>query len=340
MNLKRILILLEKESRDFFSSRAWIIALALPLFIVFLFSTVYKDSETPSYHLGIINPVDPALSAIISKAEFKTTTYPNLHQAQAALNAKNIDGILYENTQQPHKFSLQIQGADPTQVSMMVNALNLALLHIYTDEDVPQIELVSSTGSFKNLLSSMALPIWLIQIILTICLLQNSAAIAEEKSRHTLHSILVSPATLGDYFAAKLTWNMLLGMISIILTIELIGFDFDPFYLIGFSLLGCGVYTCSALLIGLLAPNALFARTVSTVFYLVSALPIMVKNTSLAWKDLLNIIPSFPLIYGLEQAFLEAPLQGNVSLFIIILLGESLGLLLLISQILKHQLDF
>jgi ABC-type multidrug transport system permease subunit len=212
-------------------------------------------------------------------------TYSGLRRAKQALSKNIIDGVIY--ARRPGQTALLFNGDSTEKASLVVNAVNAALVRIYAHKNFPQIKLEVS-GPIRKA-SSLALPLWLIQIILTICLLQNSATIAEEKARHTLHSLLVTPVTLSEYFASKVVWSSILGIISLLVTILLTRFAFNPGYLLSFGLMGCIVYSSAALLIGILAPNALFARTVSTTFYLISALPLMIKNSTLSWKKALEI---------------------------------------------------
>jgi ABC-2 type transport system permease protein len=182
-------------------------------------------------------------------------------------------------------------------------ALNATLIHIYARPDLPQFEI---TGPRKNAsLDWIALPLWLIQIILTICLLQNAGQIAEEKERQTLHSLLVSPLTVTDYLAAKISWSVLLGTAALMITLFLTKSPARPLYILGFGSLGTLVYSSLAILIGLSAPNALFARTVATIVYLASSLPLMINNSDPAWKGLLQLFPTFLIQRGFEAALLS-----------------------------------
>lgn len=336
MNIKQVMILLEKEWRDFFSGKAWVIALVLPLFITFLFATVYRETAPGPFKVGIISPLDPVIQKILTSSNFKTNVYSNLPEAKQDLATSQIDGVIYAKS--PQQTILLVSGASAEKASLVANAINASLIQIFSRQNLPRIKLEVS-GAIRKV-STIALPLWLIQIILTISLLQNSAAIAEEKAKHILHSLLVSPVTLPEYFTSKIIWSSLLGCLSIFITVLLTGFDFQPGYLMIFSLVGCIVYSAAALLIGLITPNAVMARTISTTFYLISALPLMIKNTTFRWKTALEFIPSFPILHGLEKAILLTPLEAQSLIFLGILAAEALLLLLITYFSIKNNLDF
>ncbi len=337
--MRRFPVLLQKEWLDFWSGKAWIIALLLPLFITFLFNTVYRDSVQQRFRIGTVKGPDPILKPLLIAPDFETVPFPSLETAEYALEKEEIDGVIYRQDS-PNRFVLLTKGARAAQSAAVVTALNAALLRIYSKESIPRIDL-KTTGSATHDLFSLALPLWLVQIILTICLLQSTANIAEEKAKHTLHAILVSPADLSDYCAAKILWNTLLGLASILVTLWLTRFSYNPAYLISFAVLGCLVYTSAALFIGLISPHPLLARTLSTAVYLISALPIMLKNTSLGWKYLLNFLPTFSIVQGLERAVLQQPWQSYPSILLLaIMAAESALLLTVLLAILKKNIDF
>ncbi|MGE5559106.1 MAG: ABC transporter permease [Bacillota bacterium] len=203
------------------------------------------------------------------------------------------------------------------EMTAVVHVLNLALIKAYSKQRVPQISLAfTNTGAPLRWLSY---PGWLIQIILTICLLQAATAIADEKER-SLSSLLVSPATWVDYLSSKLIWNTALSTAVLILTTLLTGAPLKFGTLLVFGILGSMVYTIGSLLIGLRSPNPLFARALATLAYIVSALPLMVKNLDFTAKSGLKVFPSYLILLGMEQALDSSPgaYLGFYSLILII----------------------
>lgn len=185
----------------------------------------------------------------------------------------------------------------------------------------------------------MALPLWLIQIILTICLLQNTAMLAEEKERQTLHALMVSPMTMSEYLTAKIGWSTFLGTGAIVLTRFLTQSPAHLHDILIFGVLGSLVYSGLAVLLGLLAPNPLFARTASTALYLFSSLPLMVSNANLAWKNLLNFFPSFLILRGFEASLLATAPHDLLETGL--WLGAEFLVLLLITHLaLRRKVDF
>lgn len=333
---KRIAILISREFTEFYSSKTWIIVLILPLFITFLFVTVYHQAKLENYKVAYTAKLSPVMTELLTKSQLQLVSYPTLQQAKAALTANQVDAVLYNVKTQPNRFTLLVNQSGYNKAVAISNALNVVLIRTYAHPDLPQIEI---EGPPKNTpLDWIALPLWLIQIILTICLLQNTAMIADEKERQTLHSMLVSPMTLTEYLTAKLVWSTLLGTAALLLTLFLTRSPAHPGYIFSFGVLGALVYSGLAILVGLLAPNALFARSTATVLYLVSSLPLMVNHVGQTWKGLLQCFPTFLIRRGFEAALIPTARDG-VFTFGFWLLIEAVALFLFTGFAFRHQVD-
>jgi ABC-type Na+ efflux pump permease subunit len=335
--LKRTLILINKEFTEFYSSKAWIIVLILPLFIAFLFTTIYHQTKIENYRIAYLPPLRPELTAILTKSGLQPVAYPRLTTAKAALEKNKVDAVLLPRSTTSNRFQLLVAQSGYQKAVAVSNALNVALLQIYAQPNLPQFVI---TGPIKSAsLDWIALPMWLIQIILTICLLQSTSQIADEKERQTLHSLLVSPMTLMEYLTAKLSWSVMLGAAALMVTLFLTRSPAQPLYILIFGILGALVYSSLAILLGLLTPNALFARTTATVVYLASSLPLMINNSNLAWKGLLNNFPTFLILRGFEAALLPTPLSQLSHLGVLLLLQA--GILLGFAYfMLKNKINF
>ncbi|HOJ78341.1 MAG TPA: ABC transporter permease [Bacillota bacterium] len=335
MNYKHILVLLEKDYREFFSSKAWIVAMVFPLFIAFIFGTVYREAENTKFKIAYLeSEAETPLIKLLSAANIATKPYPSLTDARQALKRNDLDAVIYTNTKSENRFSLLIPGNEVKKGLLITNAINIVLIQQFSNESIPQVELEYAGKTIEN--RWLALPLWLIQIILTVCFLQNTATIAEEKSKKTLHSFLVSPASMSDYLVAKMLWNSAIGLASLILTIVLTGYKINlPNFLI-FGLLGCLFFASLSLLIAIASPHALFARTLSTCVYFVSSLPLMAKDIDLGWKDILNILPTIQIFNGFEAAIMRNALQLNSLTTIISLLIQT-GLMIWITALIYHQ---
>jgi ABC-type Na+ efflux pump permease subunit len=309
--LKRIFILINKDLIDFYSSKAWILVLVLPLFITFLFTTVYHRTTTQNYRIAYLPPIREDLQAILTKSGLQTVAYHHQAAAKAALAQNKVDAVLLPRSTASSRFQLLVSPAGYQKAAAVSNALNVTLIRIYAHPELPQFEITGPPPAVS--LDWIALPLWLVQIILTICLLQNTGQIAEEKERQTLHCLLVSPLTIIEYLTAKLSWSVLLGTASLILTLFLTKSPAQPLYILIFGVLGTLVYSSLALLLGLLAPNALFARATATVIYLASSLPLMLNNSNLSWQGILQAFPTFLIRRGFEAALLPTATFGQLT---------------------------
>jgi ABC-type Na+ efflux pump permease subunit len=337
--LKRTLILLNKELTEFYSSKAWIIVLILPLFITFIFATIYhRTAENANYQIAYLPPLRSDLAVIFNQSGLRPVAYAKLPAARADLEKNKVDAVLLPTAAASNRIRLLVSQSGYQKALAVSNALNVALLQIYTKAEIPRLEIIGPKKTAA--VDWLALPLWLIQIILTVCLLQNASQIADEKERQTFHSLLVSPLTVTNYLAAKLSWSVILGTAALMLTLWLTKSPAQPFYILTFGILGALVYSSLALLVGLLAPNALFARTVATVIYLASSLPLMVNQVDLAWKGLLNIFPTFLILRGFEAALLPSVVPEQLYSLGWWLLGQAGLLFGLTYTMLKNKVDF
>lgn len=338
MGLRRVKILLEKEVREFISGRAWLIALVLPLFIALLFATVYREAEKTSFKIGYFSPgIEPGLVKLLATSGLPTIAFSNEKKALAALDNGAVDGVLLPSDSSSRYYQLLVLGADSKTASLIINSINAAIIKLYRRDRIPQLKPAYRGKTIQT--RWLALPLWLIQIILTICLLQNTAGLADEKAKQTFHSIIITPVTVPEYLSAKIIWNCAIGLVSLWLTVGLTGYRVNPFYLNCFGLLGCLAYTAAGIGIGLLAPNSILARTISTLVYLVSSLPLMAKNINLAWRGILNILPTYLIFHGMENAVFRNPFKVGSLVYAGLLLAEAVFILSITIFTLKRKID-
>jgi ABC-type Na+ efflux pump permease subunit len=335
---RKLLTLIEKDFCEFFSSKSWIVILVLPLFITFLYSVIYRQAETKIFTVACSTNVNPVIHEIFKAPQLKLKIYQDLNQAKKDLAAAKIDGVILESSNNSGPIKLLVDKAHAAEAAFVANAINLSIIQAYSQKNMPIIKLIYLNRTVPT--RWISLPIWLIQIILTVCLLQAAAAVSDEKERQTIHSLLVSPMTVHDYIASKMIWNALIGTGSVLLTLILTGAVVNYGAILTYSFLGCLVYAAVSILIGLLSPSALFARTIATLTYIVSALPMMVKDLSFHWKGILDLLPSNLIMYGLERALLPNPFNGIFLLNIAVILSETLFLIAITYMALKHKADF
>ena len=338
MNGKRIWALITREYLEFSSSKSWILALALPLFIGFLFNFVYRESETARFSVARLTRLDAVTQRIFAAPPFKLLDYRDLTLAKKDLRQGKIDAVLAPSGPRSDRITLLADPSQAKKVALLVNAMNVSLIRAFSDRQIPQVRVVYLNQKAQP--RWLTIPIWLIQLILTIGLLQAAAAVADEKEKQTLHALLVSPVHFAEYLTVKLFWSALVGMASIYITLWLTHCPSRLADLSLFALLGCLVYAVQALLIGLFAPNALVARTIATVLYLIATFPMMVADFSGDGKLLLNLFPSYLVLRGLEQAVQLQPLTGGHGWLLLVLALEIAGLVGLTSYLFKKRADF
>lgn len=335
--LKRIITLIRKDLFEFCFSKSWLIVLMMPLFIGFIYLVVYKQAETERFTLAYTPNIDSALIEIVRKSSIDLKLFPNRQTAESALKQGKVEGVILENAPQ-NQFALLTDKARTQQAVLIINSINLTFINASRDQKTPQINLVYIDQNLPT--RWLSFPVWLLQIILTVCLLQGAAAIADEKEKQTLHSLLITPMSIKEYLFAKLIWYALIGVGSLFLTIGITKAPIDYGYVLLFGVTGSLTFGALSLLIGFLAPTALFARAFATVTYLIAALPIMVRDLSFAWKESLYMFPSFLVLKGFEKALLLNSTRSEVALWVIGLLTQASVLLFITSFYIRKKADF
>lgn len=335
--LKRALTLIRKDFLEFTLSKAWIIVLMMPLFIGFLYLVVYKQAETGGFPIAYPADTDPAIIEVVSKTGVDLRPFPHRLTAESALKEGEIKGVLLADDQSGG-LSLLVDQSRTQEAIMIVNAINYALLNASGDHAIPKINLVYTNEQLP--VRWLSFPVWLLQIILTVCLLQAAAAVADEKEKQTLHSLLISPMSVFEYLFAKLLWFAAIGVGALLLTLIITGAPLNPWYVLIFGFSGSLTFGAFSLLIGLLAPTALVARTLATLTYIVAALPLMVRDLPFAWKEILYAFPSFLILKGFEKALLANAYQPEATFWIIGLFSQTIILFLITRFYLQKKADF
>ncbi len=338
-HLKNFFTLIERDFIEFFSGKTWIIVLILPLFITFLYAVIYRQAESKNFTIGYYSELSSSVKTVLSAPQLKLNSYQNEQKAKNALIKGEIDGLILDSAINPSgSIRLLVDKTKLKESTLIVNSINVAILQSFSPKSVPRIDLVYQNKAIQT--RWVSFPIWLIQIVLTVCLLQAAAAISDEKERQTFHALLVSPMTLTDYLLAKLGWNTIIGTSAVLLSLLLTGASINIGTVIIFTILGCMIYSAISILIGLFSPGALFARTIATLAYIISALPMMIKDLSFNWKGLLTIFPSYLILYGFERSLLPNPINDLASIYGMVLLLEIIFSLIIINYILKYKADF
>lgn len=336
--LKRVSTLIRKDFLEFCYSKSWLIVLMMPLFIGFLYLVVYKQAETGNFTIAYTPNTNSSLIEIVGKSQIDLKPFSDLKTAESALKHGKVDAVILQNSQSK-QLSLLVDKARTQEGIFIVNTINLALINASRSQGTPQINLSYTNDQLP--VRWLSFPVWLLQIILTICLLQAAAAVADEKEKQTLHSLLISPMSIFEYLFAKLLWYTAIGVGSLFLTMIITRAPLNPWYVFIFGVVGSLTFGALSLLIGLLAPTPLFARAIATVTYLIAALPLMVRDLSFAWKDSLYGFPSFLILKGFEKALLlNSSYQSEITFWITVLLTQAFILLYITRFYLQNKADF
>jgi ABC-2 type transport system permease protein len=249
MSLKRVFILLGKEllygSRNFI----FIMALVLPIVFTLLVNLIFGTFFSGRARLGV---VDQGNSDLVNLAIKNQGLIVRTYATEAELQDATSRGAIDMAVTLPAQFDNQLRAGELTAVTVYVwgesqlqNRLILSSALVYMvrqvagqEAPVEIIETVLGTG--VNIpWEQRLLPLMVLMSIMIAGTMVPATSLVNEKAKRTLPALAVSPATLGDIFAAKGLLGMLLSMFTGLMILFLNqAFGGQPGLLLGVLLLG------------------------------------------------------------------------------------------------------
>jgi ABC-2 type transport system permease protein len=272
MNFKRVGVLLVKEFVQGASGFLFIFAIVVPvvlsLVVTLLFGTLFSGKPK----LGIADAGRSRFTAQANEMDsFIVKTYPNLDALKQAAEIGAVDiGIAL-----PEDFDERVSQGESTELLAYVwgeslmksRAMLIAGMATWIREiagQVSPVEIITSTlGEVETLpWEDRLVPFLVVMAVMIGGVILPATSLVDEKFKHTLKALTVTPTTLVDVFTAKVLLGILVSTFSgtVILLLNR-SFGGNPWLLLFLLLLGAMMASEIGVLLGAFMKdiNALFA---------------------------------------------------------------------------------
>ena len=331
--MKNVFTILKKEFTRFFKDRRMVISIFLPGIMIFLLYTIMgsiisevnKPDENYKYTAYIENSVPQEFSVMLSLLEVKE--YDSIDAAKADVSDGNLDLIIVF----PQDFMDKIGTETPPDVRIYFNnavdnSINGYNVVCSVLEAFKQPEFTVNQDGLGNLaedravvgkILSMIMPMLMFSLLASGCIAVAPEAIAGEKERGTLATVLITPIK---------RWQLAFGkIISLACFATLSGLSSFIGLILSLPKLMNGMVTGDAAMYYSFGNYAMFfALIVSVVLVIISAFSIVsafaksVKEASSLIAPLMIVI----ILLGVFSMFTTSPAVG---LYAIPLLGSGLA---------------
>ena len=315
------------------------IAFLLPVVLLFLFG--YGVSlDAKRIPLGVvIDKPDAATKSFAASFEhsefFAPRRFPSIQQAQQALAAHRIDGIVWLRGD----FSRRLLGGSEAPIAVRVNGVDANQARITQGyiqgawigwlkrraaqqgkKAATPVMLEQRVWFNAALISRHYLVPGLVAIIMTLTgSLLTSMVVAREWERGTMEALMVTPLTMKEMLVGKLVPYFLLGMGGMLFTLVLAVWQFQVPFRGGFwALLGAGalfmlVALAMGLLISIVARNQFVAGQIAIVVtflpaFILSGFIFDIHSMPAPIQVITHLVPARYLVAILQSLFLA----GNV----------------------------
>ena len=340
MNWRIIRAVVKKDMLDAVKNRWLLFGLLLPIFMALLFRLVFPNSDQPtSIKIALYDPGSSAMEAALrANPQVDLLVEDSTEAVKGAVQKDAVGGIAL-----PTDFDALLQSGDQPSITVYADSRQmgwerLAFQRVLENQvwaeagyhfpaKVNQVD-VSQTGAaagVQNLnLTQYLLVLFLIMSLSMTGVFLVPLLVVEEKEKHTMQVLLLSPASEADIIFGKaltgLIYSLLLCAILLLLNPGQVG----NWPLIGLVLFFGSLFV---VLVGLLMGSAM--RTImnvnawSSVVMLILMIPswiaIIRMNPTLEW--VLKLVPTYYLVNAIELALNNTRQMGPLGLNLLVLLA-------------------
>lgn len=268
-------------------------ALVLPVLFTFLIQGVFGDLFAPSPKLAVVDLGDSEIAAAAEQLEgvevsllddvATLTRSVEAHDFDAGLILRQgFDEAVRAGTRPLLEFYVAGESLASNRVILAVTTLDLIRA---VEGSTPPIDVqVVALGEEESNIAQRTLPLIAMMAVAVAGAFVPAANLVQEKEDQTLSAVLVTPATIGDFFGAKGLMGVVLAIFTGIVTLALNdAFGTDPLAMALVLLVAAVMMAELGLMLGAWAPdqNAMFAAWKTgailiifpVIFYLFPGLP-------------------------------------------------------------------
>jgi ABC-2 type transport system permease protein len=281
MNLRRFGVLLMKELVQGPKSFMFILAVIMPLALSLVVSLVFGTFFSERARLGLL---DEGQSALTSQIRENPAVLLSLYNSQAELVDAVGRGAADMGLILPAGFDARLQSGEPARMEVYVWGESQLQHRIVTSTALlnasrqvaghaTPVEIVQTLlGEGSNIpWEQRLLPLLVLLSIMVGGLMIPSTSLVNEKEKHTLNALAITPATLTEVFLAKGLMGALVSIFSAVMILALNrSFGGQPLLLISALALGAAFSASLGVLMGALIKDisSLFAIIKGTGIFL------------------------------------------------------------------------
>jgi len=233
MSLRLSWVVLSRELRLSPRSPSVFFAIAMPLLITFLVSSVFGSLFDVSPKLGIVDLGDSAITtAAIERDDIDAVVVSDEDTLHAQVENHDIDAGLVL----PRGFDEAIVAGEQPDLQFFIAGESLAssrvILSVTTldlvrgiDGSVPPVTVVVTPVGDQDYvpIGDRLLPTMVIYAVMVAALFLPAASLVDEREKRTLDALLVTPATMSDVLVGKGAFATVLAVIMGFVTLALNG---------------------------------------------------------------------------------------------------------------------
>jgi len=272
MSIRRIAILLGKDFKYGSKGFVFILAIVAPILISIVLNLVFGTFFSQTAKLGISDQGKSRLVDLISASDsVQTRTYTSAEALRKAVETGAVDiGVSL-----PVNFDEVASSGSPTVLtayvwgeslaknrSILVASINSAVRQLAGQEVPVQIETTTLGDTQSVPWSDRLLPFVLLYAVTIGGIMVPASLIVNEKQKHTLTALAITPTTLIEIFAAKGLVGVILAMVmSVVILLMNQAFGVQTGLLMIVLCLGAVLASLFGLVLGALIKdiNTLFA---------------------------------------------------------------------------------
>ncbi|MDD4924215.1 MAG: ABC transporter permease [Dehalococcoidales bacterium] len=272
MKLKRIRTLIKNEVFHGPKDMVLVMSVAMPVLLALFFNLAFGNIFSDRAALGLLDKGDSEMATLLqSSSSINLKIYNNEDDLKAAAANGSIDmGIIlpagFDNMIQTGSADIQAYtwGESMLKHRVIIGTILNDAIHDISGSTLPvNIETIALGDVSSVPWNDRLLPMIILTAIFFGGMMLPAASLINEKNKHTLEALSVSPATIGEIFTAKGTIGAMLALVMGVLTLAISG-QFHSSFLSLILVMGLGAVMAAQL--GLIA--GAYIRDMNTLFAL------------------------------------------------------------------------
>lgn len=240
-------------------------------------------------------------------------------QFASAVEGYNRIGLRVVGGNVPEQFEATFQGYENHRTRNLLTATLQAQAAALRGEGAtyPRFEtrvLKPGTAAERPPFNESLVPIWIYSEAALVGMLLGATLLFAEKDERALRAIRVTPATVVEYLAARTISMFLLGLLfTVVVTVFTIGVSVNWLAIIPMVLLGSAVITLAMMVLANMFDSLGQFIFPGIILMVLLGFPTVIYFVPSFSPPLMRLLPTYPLIFGLREAYFPTGSAGILS---------------------------